>query len=229
LLANKELKIGSIILRSKPLAKPNEEQRVTAICKALEKEATSLLNISENFTRLQNRILSLRVWNKEEAWPDVTSEILFANAQTWLAPYLTNVREPEDLKRVNLAEALLNSLEYEKQMTLNKLAPSTFEVPSGSKIAIEYFVNGAAPVLSVRLQEVFGLSDTPTLNNGKVKVNLHLLSPGYKPVQVTSDLKSFWDNLYHEVKKELQRRYPKHAWPEDPWTATAVAKGRSKK
>ncbi len=229
LLANKELKIGSIVLRSKPLAKPNEEQRVAAICKALEKEATSLLNISESFTRLQNRILSLRVWNKEEAWPDVTSETLFANAQTWLAPYLGNVREPEDLKRVDLTEALLNSLEYEKQMALNKLAPATFEVPSGSKIAIEYFVNGAAPVLSVRLQEVFGLSDTPTLNNGKVKVNLHLLSPGYKPVQVTSDLKSFWDNLYHEVKKELQRRYPKHAWPEDPWTATAVAKGRSKK
>ena len=229
LLANKELKIGSIILRSNPLAKPNEELRVIAICKALEKEATSLLNISENFTRLQNRILSLRVWNKEEAWPDVTSEKLFANAKTWLVPYLTTIREPEDLKRVDLAEALLNSLEYEKQIALNKLASATFEVPSGSKIAIEYFVNGAAPALSVRLQEVFGLSDTPTLNNGKIKVNLHLLSPGYKPVQVTNDLKSFWNKLYHEVKKELQRRYPKHAWPEDPWTATAVAKGRSKK
>jgi len=229
LLANKELKIGSIVLRSKPLAKPNEEQRVAAICKALEKEASSLLNISENFTRLQNRILSLRIWNQEEAWPDVSSETLFAHTQSWLAPYLSNVREPEDLKRVDLAEALLNSLEYQQQTALNKLAPATFEVPSGSKIAIEYFVNGAAPVLSVRLQEVFGLSDTPTLNNGKVKVNLHLLSPGYKPVQVTSDLKSFWDNLYHEVKKELQRRYPKHAWPDDPWTATAVAKGRSKK
>lgn len=229
LLANKELKIGSIVLKSKPLAKPNEEQRVTAICKALEKEAISLLNISENFTRLQNRILSLHAWNVEDNWPDVTSNTLFANTQNWLAPYLTNVRDPEDLKRIDLAEALLNSLDYEKQTVLQKLAPATFEVPSGSKIAIEYFAHGGTPVLSVRLQEVFGLSDTPKLNNGKIKVNLHLLSPGYKPVQVTSDLKSFWDNLYHEVKKELQRRYPKHAWPEDPWTATAVAKGRSKK
>lgn len=229
LLANKELKIGSIILKSKPLAKPNEEQRVIAICKALEKEALSLLNISENFTRLQNRILSLRAWNEQDNWPDVTNNTLFANAQTWLSPYLTNVREPEDLKRVDLAEALLNSFDYEKQAALNKLTPTTFEVPTGSKIAIEYFAHGGTPILSVRLQEVFGLSDTPKLNNGKIKVNLHLLSPGYKPVQVTSDLKSFWDNLYHEVKKELQRRYPKHAWPEDPWTATAVAKGRSKK
>ncbi len=229
LIANKELKIGSIILQSKPLAKPNEEQRVAAICKALEKEATSLLNISENFTRLQNRILSLRVWNKEEEWPDVSSEILFANTQSWLAPYLTNAKDPEDLKRIDLAEALLNHLEYVKQQALNKLAPNSFEVPSGSKITIEYLPNGGTPVLSVRLQEVFGLSDTPTLNKGKIKVNMHLLSPGYKPVQVTTDLKSFWNNLYHEVKKELQRRYPKHAWPDDPWTAPAVAKGRSKK
>lgn len=99
-------------------------------------------------------------------------------------------------------------------------------MPSGSKIPIEYFANGATPVLSVRLQEVFGLSDTPLLNKGKTKVVLHLLSPGYKPVQVTTDLKSFWNNLYHEVKKELQRRYPKHAWPDDPWTADAVAKGK---
>jgi len=229
LLANKELKIGSIVLKSKPLTKPNEEQRVAAICKALEKEATSLLNISEGFTRLQNRILSLRVWNEQDAWPNVTGSTLFANAQIWLAPYLTNVREPEDLKRIDLAEALLHHLDYEKQSALNQLAPTVFEVPSGSKITIEYFPQGAAPVLSVRLQEVFGLSDTPTINAGKVKVNLHLLSPGYKPVQVTNDLKSFWNNLYHEVKKELQRRYPKHAWPNDPWTATAVAKGRSKK
>jgi ATP-dependent helicase HrpB len=229
LIANKELKIGSIILQSKPLAKPNEEQRVAAICKALEKEATSLLNISENFTRLQNRILSLRAWNKEEEWPDVSSEILFSNTQSWLAPYLGNIKNPEDLKRVDLAEALQNHLDYEKQQALNKLAPNYFEVPSGSKIQIEYFPNGGTPVLSVRLQEVFGLSDTPTLNNGKIKVNMHLLSPGYKPVQVTTDLKSFWNNLYHEVKKELQRRYPKHAWPDDPWTAPAVAKGRSKK
>jgi ATP-dependent helicase HrpB len=89
--------------------------------------------------------------------------------------------------------------------------------------------NGAAPVLSVRLQEVFGLSETPKVNGGKMPVVMHLLSPGYKPVQVTSDLKSFWNILYFEVKKELQRRYPKHAWPDDPWTAPAVAKGRSTK
>jgi ATP-dependent helicase HrpB len=102
-------------------------------------------------------------------------------------------------------------------------------VPSGSKIKIEYNDTGASPLIAVRLQEVFGLADTPTLNNGKIKTVLHLLSPGYKPVQVTSDLKSFWNNLYFEVKKELQRRYPKHSWPENPWEAKPVAKGKSTK
>ena len=229
LIATRELKIGSIVLKSKPLPKPDETKRVEAICKALEKEAESLLDRSDQFVNLQNRILSMGIWNKEEGWPDADTRTLFATTKGWLAPYLSNVRDPEDLKRVNLAEALLNSLPYEKQMALQQLAPATFEVPSGSRIPLVYFPNGAAPVLSVRLQEVFGLSDTPLLNKGKIKVNLHLLSPGYKPVQVTTDLKSFWNNLYHEIKKELQRRYPKHAWPDDPWTATAVAKGRSKK
>jgi ATP-dependent helicase HrpB len=102
-------------------------------------------------------------------------------------------------------------------------------VPSGSKIKLEYFPNGNVPVLAVRLQEVFGLADTPRINNGKVPVLMHLLSPGYKPVQVTSDLKSFWSTTYFEVKKELKRRYPKHAWPDDPWNAPPVAKGRSHK
>jgi ATP-dependent helicase HrpB len=128
-----------------------------------------------------------------------------------------------------LYEALLHSLSWEQQQLLEQLAPAKLEVPSGSKIRIEYFMNGAQPVIAVRLQEVFGMTDTPMLNKGSIKTVLHLLSPGYKPVQVTTDLKSFWNTTYHEVKKELQRRYPKHAWPDDPWSATAVAKGRSTK
>ena len=179
--------------------------------------------------QLQNRLLSLRTWNPKQTWPDVSTDQLLNTNKQWLGPYLKDVKRPEDLKKINLSEALLHSLDWDKQQLLHSLAPAKIEVPSGSKINIQYFANGATPVLSVRLQEVFGLSDTPKLNNGKTTVVMHLLSPGYKPVQVTSDLNSFWNNLYFEVKKELQRRYPKHAWPEDPWTATAVAKGRSQK
>ncbi len=229
LIANKELKIGNIILQSKPLKTFTEDQRVMAISNAIKSEGENLLEFDENMIQLQNRILSLRNWNENENWPNVKTEELLINNDVWLGPYLNAIKKTEDLKKINLSEALLHSLTWEQQQLLNKLAPAKLDVPSGSKITIQYFPNGATPVLSVRLQEVFGLSDTPKLNNGKNNVVMHLLSPGYKPVQVTSDLNSFWNNLYFEVKKELQRRYPKHAWPDDPWTAPAVAKGRSTK
>ncbi|MBL7902275.1 MAG: ATP-dependent helicase HrpB [Bacteroidia bacterium] len=229
LLANTELKIGSIVLQSKPLKTITEEQRLSAISKAIETEGASLLDFDENMVQLQNRILSLRTWNPDQNWPDVNTPALLAQNKTWLGPYLKEVKKPEDLKKINLSEALFHSLDWELQQKLNQLAPSKIDVPSGSKINLQYFPNGATPLLAVRLQEVFGLSDTPKVNNGKTAVVMHLLSPGYKPVQVTSDLNSFWNNMYFEVKKELQRRYPKHSWPEDPWTAPAVAKGRSTK
>lgn len=229
LIANKELRIGNIVLQSKPLTAPSREALEKALLAAVEKEGDTLLDFDEEMTQLQNRILSLRIWNAGENWPDVSTPELLRNAAQWLGPYLTDVRRPEDLKKIRLSEALLHSLDWDKQQELARLAPARLDVPSGSKIRIEYFANGAIPVLAVRLQEVFGLADTPSLNNGRNKVVMHLLSPGYKPVQVTSDLNSFWNNLYHEVKKELQRRYPKHAWPDDPWTAPAVAKGRSHK
>ena len=229
LIASKELRIGSIVLQAKPLASPGEEHLINAISAAIKIEGENLLNFDERMMQLQNRILSLRKWNEGENWPDVSISALLDSNKSWLAPYLKNIKKPEDLKKIDLAEALLFSLDWEKQQQLTILAPAKIEVPSGSKINIQYFPSGATPVLSVRLQEVFGLSDTPRLNNGKTAVVMHLLSPGYKPVQVTSDLNSFWNNLYFEVKKELQRRYPKHSWPDDPWTAPAIAKGRSQK
>lgn len=229
LIALKELKIGSIVLQSKAINNPNEELVLEAICSVIKTEGLSLLDLNDEFVQLQNRIQSLAVWNTTQTWPNASTEYLLSNAKEWLGPYIQNCKKPEDLKHLNLSESLFHSLNWEQQQLLNSLAPAKLEVPSGSKIKIEYFANGATPVLSVRLQEVFGLADTPIINNGKTKLVLHLLSPGYKPVQVTSDLKSFWNNLYYEVKKELQRRYPKHAWPENPWDAKAVAKGKSTK
>jgi ATP-dependent helicase HrpB len=132
------------------------------------------------------------------------------------------VRKRADFAKLDLSSVLRNTLDWQKQQELNALAPETIEVPSGSKIRIEYFMDGRPPVLAVRLQEVFGLVDTPRINQGRTPVLMHLLSPGYKPVQVTQDLKNFWQTTYHEVRKELRIRYPKHSWPEDPWTAQAI-------
>ena len=224
-----ELKIGSIVLQSKPISNPSEELVLNAICQAIKLEGESLLDFSDNFSQLQNRISSLTIWNAESEWPIVTTTHLLNTAKEWLGAYLKLIKKTEDLKKIDLAECLLHSLSWEQQQVLDQRAPSKIEVPSGSKIRIEYFANGAPPVIAVRLQEVFGMADTPLLNQGKTKTVLHLLSPGYKPVQVTSDLKNFWNTLYFEIKKELQRRYPKHAWPDNPWNAIPVAKGRSTK
>lgn len=229
LIAAKELRIGSILLQSKPLPTPNKELLVQAVSDAIKTEGRALLDFDEAMEQLQNRIQSLAHWNPDDEWPQVDTETLLQTNADWLGPYITNAKRPDDLKKINLAEVLLNHLPWEKQQELHRLAPAKMEVPSGSSIKLQYFADGAKPVLSVRLQEVFGMAETPTVNHGKNPVLLHLLSPGYKPVQVTADLRSFWNNTYFEVKKELKRRYPKHAWPDDPWTAQAVAKGRPMK
>lgn len=222
LIATRDLRIGCIVLQSKPLPSPDEKHLIKAISEAVKNEGEHLLSFSEAFTQWQNRVLSLRKWNPQEGWPDVSTPTLLITNEEWLTPYLTNVKKPEDLKKIDLASVLHHSLDWEKQQALNELAPEKIEVPSGSHIKLQYMADGAPPILAVRLQEVFGLADTPKINKGKSTVIIHLLSPGFKPVQITSDLRSFWNNAYFEVKKELQRRYPKHSWPEDPWTAEAL-------
>lgn len=222
LIATKDLRIGSIVLQSKPLPSPDAKHLVAAISDALKKEGERLLNFNEEVQQWQNRILSLRKWNPQEQWPEVSTTSLLQTNIDWLGPYLTNVKRPEDLKRINLKEVLHYSLSTEYQKNLERQAPTHIEVPSGSKIQLMYRDNGEPPVLAVRIQEVFGLAETPTINGGKQSLLLHLLSPGFKPVQITSDLKSFWSDAYFEVKKELKRRYPKHVWPDDPWNEPAI-------
>ncbi len=211
--------IGHIILQSKPLHKYDPELKVEAISRAITKEGEHLLDWNNEVRQWQNRILSLRKWNKDEGWPDVSTNTLLENNKSWLAPYLTQIKKPEDLKKIDLKSVLFHHLDFEKQQLLDQLAPERIQVPTGSKIKIQYHTNGDIPILAVRLQEVFGMQNTPTINKGKVNLLMHLLSPGFKPVQITKDLNSFWNNAYFEVKKELKTRYPKHKWPDDPINA----------
>lgn len=229
LIATKDLRIGSIVLQSKPLPDPDETHLVNAISEALKKEGAHLLDFNEDVEQWQNRIRSLRKWNPQDGWPDVSTNTLLMSNQEWLSPYLEGIKKPEDLKKINLKEILHHSLEFDKQQLLENLAPSKITVPSGSSVAILYRSDAKPPILSVRLQELFGMADTPQVNNGKQNLLIQLLSPGYKPVQITSDLRSFWDNTYFEVKKDLKRRYPKHSWPDDPWSAEAVKGVKRKK
>jgi ATP-dependent helicase HrpB len=192
--------------------------------------ATELRIFGDIDTRVafQSRVLSLKHWRPEEAWPSITDQYLMQHVEEWLGPFLPGINKESDLLKLDAKEILKNIVPWDLRQKIDTLAPEKIQVPSGSMITLQYFKEGDPPVLEVRLQEVFGLTDTPTVNEGRIKIKLNLLSPGFKPVQVTQDLKSFWQTTYHQVRKELRMRYPRHHWPEDPWTAEAVRGARKK-
>ncbi|MBY0426650.1 MAG: ATP-dependent helicase HrpB, partial [Cytophagales bacterium] len=222
LLAQNELRIGDIIVKTSPLETVSEELKTKILCQAIQEEGLELLNWTESALLWQSRVLSVHQWRPDEEWPDVSPAHLLKTVENWLAPYVASVKKKEDFYKLDLENILKSILPWDKSQELDQIAPEKIKVPSGYAIGLQYFSDGKDPVLAVRLQEMFGLLDTPTINEGKTKVLLHLLSPGYKPVQVTQDLRSFWQNTYPIVRKELRVRYQKHHWPEDPWTAEAM-------
>lgn len=217
-----ELRIGNLVLSQNKLSLIPEAKRIEVLCNVIQEEGIHVLSFSDSVRELQVRVGNLRVWRQNEDWPDLSDDYLLHHIHDWLPPFLSQVGSLSELQKIDWYAVLTSLIPWDMQRRLDELAPSRLEVPSGSMIRIQYFNDGIAPVMEVRLQECFGLLETPTVNEGRVKILMHLLSPGFKPVQVTQDLKSFWSTTYHEVKKELKRRYPKHAWPDDPWTAKAV-------
>ncbi|MCQ2375191.1 MAG: ATP-dependent helicase HrpB [Salinivirgaceae bacterium] len=217
-----EMRIGRLVLAAKPIQNVSREKIDDVILRAIERDGENILNWTDDVIQLQNRIQSLRMWAPELNLPNVSACELCKTARKWLQPYLGKALTESDLERINLADAIKYMLTFEQQQQIDSMVPSHIAVPSGSRIKLEYQPNGSTPILAVRLQECFGLTETPTVCNGKQKVLMHLLSPGFKPVQVTQDLASFWQNAYFEVRKELRTRYPKHVWPDDPFAEKAT-------
>jgi ATP-dependent helicase HrpB len=226
MVATRERRIGPLIFESRPVAVSDDEKRLAVIFAHIRDKGLRILGDPVAREELQARILSLHKWRPDESWPPVSDEYLLATMEAWLTPFLNDVTKETELNRLDIHAIVCSILPWDKQQVLDKLAPVRIAVPSGSMIKVNYNKEGSPPVVEVRLQEMFGLSQTPEVNEGRTKVLLHLLSPGYKPVQVTQDLKSFWETTYHEVRKELRMRYPRHHWPEDPWTAEAVRGAR---
>ena len=223
----KERRIGKLLVDSKPIHNADKEDVIYIICEAMSKNGLSMLAWSdEQVQRLQRRVAQVAAWHPELNIPDISTEHLIANAKDWLPLYLDeggHVKSTiNELRRLNLAEIMWNIIPYETQVEIDRLAPTHIKVPTGSQIRIDYRQGAEAPVLSVRLQECFGMEQTPCVNDGQQPVLMELLSPGFKPVQLTQDLASFWKGTYFEVRKELRRRYPKHYWPENPLEAEAV-------
>ena len=223
----REQRIGKLMLSEKPIHDADKEQMKSIVCEAMKKDGLTMMAWSEKAVeQVQRRVAQVAAWHPEMALPDVSTEHLLSTAADWLPFYLEEggrvKSSVQELRKLNLAEIIWNLLPYEAQQEVDRLAPTHIEVPTGSRIRIDYRTGAEAPVLSVRLQECFGMERTPCVDDGKRPVLMELLSPGFKPVQLTQDLASFWQGTYFEVRKELRRRYPKHYWPENPLEAEAV-------
>ena len=216
LVARQEMRIGSIVLKSTPIQNPDPEKLIEAITEAITEKGRQLLDWNKDVIQLLYRVNSIRKWNRDIEFPEYSIEALLANNKEWISPYLIGVKKPNDLRKIDLKEILFYSLSVEQQLTLEKLAPSKVKLPNGKFAKLEYQENGSDPVLAVPLQRCFGMLETPKINKGKISVLMHLLSPGFKVVQITNDLNSFWQHAYFEVRKELRIRYKRHKWPQNP-------------
>ncbi len=222
--ATRERRLGPLVLSRAPLPEPDPDRVTEVLLDGVRTAGLRALPWSKTTRQLHER---LRFTHRADpdTWPDVGDDALLASLDDWLAPFLTSMRRLDDLARLDLAQVLWTRVGWQLRPALDELAPTHLEVPSGSRIPVGYS-DPASPALAVRLQEVFGWTETPRIGGDRVPVTLRLLSPAARPVQVTTDLASFWRKAYFEVKKELKGRYPKHYWPDDPLTAVATRRAR---
>ena len=225
-VARRREQLGAITLRDVALADPDPSRIRDAILDLIRKRGVDRIPWSDAARRFRERLAF--VHRHDATWPDVSDRALVESLDEWLAPHLSGVRRLADLERVNLINALADRLDWRRRRALDELAPTHIAVPTGSRIAVDYS-NEAAPVLAVRLQEVFGLAESPRVMDGRVPITMHLLSPAHRPVQVTQDLAGFWRTSYFDVRKDLRGRYPKHEWPEDPLNAIPTKRAKPRK
>jgi ATP-dependent helicase HrpB len=219
--ARRVTKLGAITLKSIALKSPSPEKVAEVLIEELEALGLDALTWSKEALALRQRVNFVNHHGLD--FPDFSDAYLLENMDTWLAPYLGNINALKACKGLNLHNILLGLLDYKQTQTLDTQAPAKLSVASGSNIAIDY-ADPKQPILAVRLQEMFGTQETPSVLNGKVKLMLHLLSPAHKPMQITQDLQSFWANTYTDVKKDLRGKYKRHYWPDDPLEAKATAR-----
>jgi ATP-dependent helicase HrpB len=205
-----------LVLSRIPFPNPNPEKVLALLLEELQKKGIELLPWTEEARQFQARVVFLRL-QKNRKLPDISNESLSADLD-WLAPFCYGMTGLAELKKLEMKKILQSLLSWDLLQHLEKEAPTHIIVPSGSKRKLVYRA-GKRPVLAVRLQEMFGLDTTPAICQGQVSLSLHLLSPANRPIQITSDLASFWRTAYPEVRKELAGRYPKHYWPENPLSA----------
>ena len=231
LRAERQRKVGELVLSREPLTGLDAAARTGALVNLVRRKGLELLPWTPELRQWQARVMLLRQLDLaaqgQSEWPDVSDAALLASLEDWLAPYLERVSRLSHFASLDLSGIVHNLLKWPLPQRLDELAPHHIKVPSGSSVRLDY--SEYPPILAVRLQELFGLADTPRIAGGRQVVKLHLLSPARRPVQVTQDLANFWRSTYSEVKKDLKGRYPKHYWPDDPLIAEPTARIKPRK
>ena len=222
----RQTRLGSLVLREDPLQSPDSEKVAATFLDGIRRSGTAALPWTRKLRSWQMRAIFLRqLSDNADRFPDLCDSTLLSTLENWLLPFIPGMTRLNQLKPQTLSSALKGMLTWEQQKMLDELAPSHLKVPSGSLISLDYS-QGEAPVLAVRLQEMFGETQTPRVAAGRIPVILHLLSPAGRPVQVTQDLAGFWAGSYESVRKEMRGRYPKHHWPDDPLLAQATNRAK---
>ena len=231
LVARRESRFDRIVLDSRSAGRVDPAQAAQALTEAVRELGLDALPWTDGLRQWQARALAVRAWMPELELPDMSDAALMVSLPTWLTPAFNGRTRLDALDESALGEALKSPVPWAQRQLIDRHAPVRMAVPSGMERTIHYAVDADGstpqpPVLAVKLQELFGLADTPRIADGRVPLTLHLLSPGGRPLQVTQDLRNFWANTYAEVKKEMKGRYPRHPWPDDPWTASATHRAK---
>lgn len=215
-LVRDELALGLLTLSTRPASGNARAKIAAAIAEAAPKDGLSMFDFNDDVRALQIRIAVASDWHRELELPDVSTVSLLATAAEWLPMYIGEASSVQELRKIDLCSVILGKLTYEQQQALDEIVPTHIKLPNGRRARIHYRHGADAPVVSARLQDCFGMTETPRVDNGNRPVLMELLSPGFKPVQLTQDMQGFWRTTYFEIRKELRRRYPKHSWPENP-------------
>ncbi len=231
LVARRETRFDRIVLDSRPAGRVDPAYAAQALTEAIGELGLQALPWTDTLRQWQARVESLRHWMPELSLPDCSDATLLATRSDWLRPAFSGRTRLDALDDAAFGEALKSPLDWSQRQLVERHAPTRISVPSGLERGITYALDSETgeplpPVLAVKLQELFGLADTPRIADGRMPLTLHLLSPGGRPLQVTRDLRNFWEHTYAEVKKEMKGRYPRHPWPDDPWTATATHRAK---
>ncbi|MDE5663307.1 MAG: ATP-dependent helicase HrpB [Muribaculaceae bacterium] len=215
-VARTELRVGVLVIESRQLDGARRQAITEAICRAVPKHGLTMFDFNDDVQQLQIRVATVAEWHPELNLPPVDTDTLLSTASEWLPLYIADASTVQELRKIDICTVIQGIIGYEASQTVERLAPSHFRLPGGRNARIDYRRGAAAPIVKARLQDCFGLHHTPRLDDGRRPVLMELLSPGYKPVQLTRDLEGFWRTTYFEVRKELRRRYPKHPWPDNP-------------